>query len=202
MANAQFCESSSTSMYREFIKRKFPHNESLGLYVAPQLPGSKLGRILMKETRVKQPGDVVAMYLDSGLFSSSHLLLTDTKCFFEGGSFDLETLRSAKAEGKRIEFLISTPGSTQAVWFKSGSEEAATIIARLMDDLAYWDKESETETESSPGKYAAFEGSAVDWLLLRDEVMRSIDMLYERFQDGKLSLLEYEEKKTDLLGRL
>ena len=55
-------------MYREFIKRKFPQNEKLGLYVAPNLPGSKLGRILMKETRVRQPGDVAALYLDSGFF--------------------------------------------------------------------------------------------------------------------------------------
>jgi hypothetical protein len=39
-------------------------------------------------------------------------------------------------------------------------------------------------------------------LLLRDEVMRTIDMLHERFQDGKLSLIQYEEKKTELLARL
>ena len=42
----------------------------------------------------------------------------------------------------------------------------------------------------------------MDWLLLRDEVMRTIDQLYERFQDGKLSLLEYENKKEQLLARL
>ena len=189
-------------MYRDFIKRKFPHNESLGLYVVPNLPGSKLGKILMKETRVKQPGDVVAMYLDSGLFSTTFLILTDTKCYYEGGAFDLETLRGCRADGRTIEFNITGLGSTYSQKFKLADEKAASSLAKLLDDLAYWDKEKEEEIAEDPNKYKQFEGSALDWLLLRDEVMRTIDMLYERFQDGKLSLLEYEGKKAELLERL
>jgi hypothetical protein len=189
-------------MYRDFIKRKFPQNEDLGLFVAPHLPATKLGKILMKETRVKQPGDVVAMYLDSSFFGDTYLILTDTMCYYDGGTFELETLRSCKAEGKVLEILISGLGATTGQRIKIANEQAATTLAKLLDDLAYWDKEKETDTAPDPDRYKAFEGSALDWLLLRDEVMRTVDQLYERFQDGKLSMLEYESKKTDLLGRL
>lgn len=190
------------AMYRDFIKRKFPHNEDLGLYVSPRLPATKLGKILMKETRVKQPGDVVAMYLDTGFFGGSYVILTATQCFYEGGTLDLETLRGSKADGKTVEFMVSGMGSTYSQRVKLGDEQAATTIAKVMDDIAYWDKEAEDSTAPDPEKYAPFEGQALDWLLLRDEVMRTVDMLHERFQDGKLSLLEYESKKTELLARL
>ena len=189
-------------MYRDFIKRKFPHNEDLGLFVAPRLPATKLGKILMQETRVKQPSDVVAMYLDTGFFSSTYLILTDTTCYYQGGTFALETLRSCTASGKQIEFYISGLGSTTSQRISIGSQEAATTLAKVLDDLAYWDKDKENETAPDPEKYTQFEGQALDWLVLRDEVMRTVDMLYDRFQDGKLSLLEYESKKSELLARL
>jgi hypothetical protein len=201
-ANPQIWPQTEIPMYREFIKRKFPHNEDMGLYVSPRLPATKLGKILMKETRVKQPNDVIAMYLDTSFFGGTYLILTDTKCFYEGGTFDLETLRACKVDGKTVEFMISGMGSTYSQRVKLGDEQAANAIAKILDDLAYWDKGSEEETAHDPEKYKAFEGQALDWLLLRDEVMRTVDMLHERFQDGKLSLLEYESKKTELLARL
>ncbi len=189
-------------MYRDFIKRKFPQNDDIGLYVAPQLPATKLGKILMKETRVRQPTEVVAMYLDTSFFGSTYLILTDTKCFYQGGAFDLETLRGCKAEGKTIEFMITGIGSSTSQKVTLGDEQAANTVSKVLDDLAYWDKDAEAETAPDPKKYAQFEGQALDWLLLRDEVMRTVDMLYDRFQDGKLSMLEYESKKADLLARL
>ena len=189
------------SMYREFIQRKWPTNEKLGLYVSPNLPGGKLGKILMKETRV-QPSAVVAMYLERGFFSNDYFLLTDTKAYWPGGTMDLETLRSAKQQGKRVELMITGLTSTSSTFAKIGNEEVAGIIAKVMDDLAYHDPEAEAAGIPDKDKYAEFEGSALDWLLLRDEVMRTIDMLHERFQDGKLSLIEYESKKADLLDRL
>jgi hypothetical protein len=189
-------------MYKDFIKRKFPHNDDIGLFVAPQLPATKLGKILMKETRVRQPNEVVAMYLETGFFGSTYLILTDTKCYYDGGTFDLETLRGCKAEGKSIEFTITGVGSSFAQRVKLGDEQAAATVAKVLDDLAYWDKDAEAETAPDPEKYKQFEGQALDWLLLRDEVMRTVDMLYDRFQDGKLSMLEYESKKAELLARL
>lgn len=189
-------------MYREFIKRKFPHNESMGMYVAPRLPATKLGRILMKETRVKQPGDVAAMHLDSGLFGSTYIILTDDKIFWPDGSLDLANIRDARADGKRIEISVSSLGSAAVTKIKAGSDEAASALAKVLDDVAYFDPNKADELDSTAKDYSEFEGQAIDWLLLRDEVMRTIDMLHERFQDGKLSLIEYEEKKMQLLDRL
>jgi hypothetical protein len=189
-------------MYREFIKRKFPQNEKLGLYVAPRLPATKLGRILMKETRVKQPGDVAAMHLDSGLFGSTYVILTDDKVFWTDGSMDLVNIRDARADGKYIQISVSSLGSADVTKIKCGSEEAASALAKVLDDAAYFDPEKAEELDSSAKDYSKFEGQAIDWLLMRDEVMRTIDMLHERFQDGKLSLIEYEEKKMLLLDRL
>lgn len=189
-------------MYREFIKRKFPHNEKQGLFVAPKLPGAKLGRILMKETRVRQPGDVAALYLDSGFFGTTYVIFTDDKLYWADGAADLNTLRAARADGKRIELSVSGLGSSTTTRIKVGDDEVATALAKLLDDLAYHDPDRDQKLKAGKEKYAQFEGQAIDWLLLRDEVMRTIDLLYERFQDGKLSLLEYEAKKTELLGRL
>lgn len=190
-------------MYRDFIQRKFPANESEGLYVAPQLPGSKLGRILMKETRVAQPGDVVAMFLASGFFGSTYFLLTDTKAFHMDGEFDLERVRSAEADGKSMKVHLGTNTGTDVVKIKLGDSDVASIIAKVLDDLAFHDAGHEEQLQNKKrSDYAQFEGQAIDWLLLRDEVMRTIDLLHEKFQDGKLSLLEYENKKLDLLNRL
>lgn len=189
-------------MYRDFIARKFPNNESDGMFVAPRLPGSKLGRILMRETRVKQPGDVVAMYLDSGIFGSTYFLLTATKAFYDGGEFELERVRSAEADGKNIKVYLGAATGTDATRVKIGDRDVAAAIAKVLDDLAFHDPEKVAQTNKSERDYREFEGSAVDWLLLRDEVMRTIDMLHEKFQDGKLSLLEYESKKSELLDRI
>lgn len=190
-------------MYRDFIIRKFPANESEGLFVAPQLPGAKLGRILMKETRVAQPGDVVAMYLDTGFFGSTYFLLTDTKAFHMDGQFDLERVRSAQADGKHFLVALGTNTGTDQVRVKLGDADAAAAIAKVLDDLAFHDAgKEEILQNTSRSDYRQFEGQAIDWLLLRDEVMRTIDLLFEKFQDGKLSLLEYEGKKQELLDRL
>ena len=192
-----------STMYRDFIQRKFPANESEGLYVAPQLPGSKLGRILMKETRIAQPGDVVAMFLDTGFFGGTYFLLTDTKAYYPGGEFDLERVRNAEADGKNMQIHLGTNTGTSAVRVKLGDSDAASIIAKVLDDLAFHDAGHEQELQNTKrSDYSQFEGQAIDWLLLRDEIMRTIDLLHEKFQDGKLSLLEYENKKLDLLNRL
>ena len=188
-------------MYRDFILRKLQADENLGIFVAPNLPGAKLGRILNAETSIR-PGDVIAFYLDAGLWSTNYLIITNTKCHYPGGSVNLENLRGAKADGKRIEFMISAGSSTNAQYAKVGDEKVAALIAKALDDAAYYDPEAEKALSPDTKKYAEFEGQAIDWLLLRDEVMRTIDMLHERFQDGKLDLIQYEEKKEELLARL
>ncbi len=189
-------------MYRDFIKRKFPANESEGLYVTPNLGGSKLGRILNKETQI-QTGDVVAFYLDSGFFGSTYFILTNDHGYYPGGQFPLENVRSAEPDGKTLIVFVGTLTGATKTHIKLGDEDAATAIAKVLDDLAFYDPEKTAElAEADENKYAEFEGQAIDWLKLRDEIMLTIDMLHEKFQDGKLSLLEYEGKKAELLERL
>lgn len=189
-------------MYRDFIKRKFPANESEGLYVAPNLGGSKLGRILNKETHI-QTGDVVAFYLDSGFFGSTYFILTDTHGYYPDGQFPLENVRSSESDGKSLIVFVGTNTGASKTQIKLGDSDAARAIAKVLDDLAFHDPEKIADKAAADAnKYAAFEGQAVDWLKLRDQVMLTIDMLHEKFQDGKLSLLEYENKKAELLSRL
>lgn len=190
-------------MYRDFIQRKFAHNESQGLFVAPNLPGSKLGRILAKETRISQPGDVVALYLDSGFFGSTYFILTDDKAYFPDGQVPLENIRSADSDGKYLSIYTGTNTGTTKTSIKLGEEEVAKSIAKILDDLAFHDPVKVADmVGKGSDQYSKFEGKALDWILLRDEVMKTIDLLHEKFQDGKLSLLEYENKKSELLGRL
>lgn len=188
-------------MYADYIKRRFPQNDKEGMYAAPNLPAVKLGKILIKERSVKQPGDVAAMHLDEGVFSSSYILFTGEGCFYDGQSFLWEDTRGAVAEGKKIKVTLNVHGGGFSERFlKAKSETAAKMLATVIENIARHDPES-AQQEEKPS-YEDFEGSALDWLLLRDEVMKTIDLLYEKFMDGKLTLLEYEEKKTELLARL
>ncbi len=189
-------------MYRDFIKRKFPANPSEGMFVTPHLGGSKLGRILNKEKRI-QTGDVVAYYLDSNLFGSTYLVLTGTRCYYDGGQFNLENVRSAEADGKHLAVYLGTNTGADKIRLRLGDAGVVSTIAKVLDDLAFHDPvKVEDLMDKGPNKYAEFEGQAIDWLKLRDQVMLTIDMLHEKFQDGKLSLLEYESKKAELLARL
>jgi hypothetical protein len=185
-------------MYAELIKTKFPSDENLGLFVAPSLPAVKLGKVLSSETRIKQPGDVLAFHLDAGFFSSSYIILTATECFYPGSGFALAEVRDARADGKFAIANVNLKGSFTEHKMGCGSEGAAKVVARILNDIG-GEKE---EIKLPEPTYEGFDKAQVDWLKLRDEVMKTIDLLYEKFNDGKLSLLEYEEKKSDLLMRL
>lgn len=189
-------------MYRDFILRKFLTSEKLGFWKRPHLPGGKLGRILASETRIKQPGDVIAMHYSGGTFGKTYLILTETEVYHPNGNFLIEDLKMAERDGREIKVTVNRMGESHIQTVKAKNDEAARLIYKILDDLAYFDPESEGKEEDPEEKYAAFEGQAIDWLLLRDEVMKTIDLLHERFQDGKLSLLEYDSKKAELLSRL
>lgn len=187
-------------MYREFLQNKWPHNEQMGLYVIPRLPGSKLGRILNSEKRIKQPGDVIAMYYESGFWGATYFVVTDEKVFFKGHEFLLEDMRAVDLHDNKLSFTVNNLGQMGKVEFSASNNQAASAMAKVLGDLIHHDPTAPDGPD--PEQYAAYEGKALDWLLLRDEVMKTIDQLYEKFNDGKLSLLEYEEKKADLLARL
>jgi hypothetical protein len=187
------------SMFAELIKTKFPHDERAGLYKAPNLPAVKLGKVLMKDTRIASPNDVLAMYIVESAFSRSAVVFTDTRCFHDEGEFLLEDVKEAQVDGSRLTVWVNQKGSLLEHKIKTGSDQVAKSLQKLFQDIAYHDPVAAAAVENA---YEEFDGAELDWLKLRDEVMRTIDFLYDRFNDGKLSLLEYEEKKQELLDRL
>lgn len=189
-------------MYFDFIRSKFPNSPNLGLYTAPNLPAVKLGKIIMSDRRVKQPGDVVALYLEESLFSKTYVIFTSDECIYPDGQFNLADVKSAEPSGKSVVVNVNRLGAMNQFSFKVKDDEVATTIARVLSDVARFDPVAASKAADEKPDYSKFEGQAIDWLLLRDEVMKTIDQLFEKFNDGKLSLLEYEEKKADLLSRL
>lgn len=183
--------------FSSVLRRKFPHDPSLGMYVHPNLPASKLGKVLNDYTTVA-PGDVVAFYSDGGLFSSINVVLTKTDCHYPDGSFPLEEVKSATVDGSKVIVMANKGGNQFEHSFKVKSDEAAKVFSKIFSEVQYFDGDSETDE----GDYSKFSKEAVDWLEIRDEVMRTIDVLYEKFNDGKISLLDYEQKREELLSRL
>ena len=186
-------------MYGSLLKEKFPHDERAGLYKVPNMPAVKLGKILMKDTRITSPNDVIALHLNSGTFSSSAILFTQSRCFYDEGEFLLEDVKEAQAKGSRMTIFINQKGGLIPHSFKVKNDQVAQTLQKLFQNIAWYDPKAHEMVEKV---YEGYEGAELDWLKLRDEIMRTIDMLYERFNEGKLSLLEYEEKKQELLKRL
>ena len=183
--------------FSELIERRFPHLPAEGFYVRPQLPATQLGRVLASNTRISSPADVVAFYRFSTTFSSGSVVLTGSDCFFDGGSFRLADLRGAQADGKQVVVHLAGPTQQQ---LRCGSESDARRLATALEAVANAPK-AETLL-ASVDAYASFSPEAVQWLELRDEVLRTVERLNELFQDGKISLLEFEETRERLLSRL
>lgn len=183
------------------LKAKFPHDEQAGLYVAPKMPAVKLGKLLMRDSRVSSPSDVVAMHLIESMFSTSGVYFTATKCYYEGGEFLLEDARDCLVDGSTCTVTANSLGSFQQHRFKVKNEQVANIFRKVFQDMGYRDPVAE-EAVAAVIQLDTLNRDEIGWLKLRDEMMRTIDQLYARFNDGKLSLVEYEEKKAELLDRL
>lgn len=188
-------------MYTDLIKRKFPHDDQLDLYVQPKLPAVKLGKALMKDTRVASPSDVVAVHMHGGMFSSSLVIFTAEKCYYPGGSFLLEDVRDATIDAKSLTVTANQGGAPTNHKFSVKNEDVARVLRKIFSDIAYYDAKTEKHVAQTY-ENLGYNPEEIKWLKLRDEVMRTIDLLSERFNDGKLSLLQFEEKKDDLLSRL
>ncbi|MDP5171200.1 MAG: hypothetical protein NWR72_13230 [Bacteroidia bacterium] len=188
-------------MYADLIKEKFPHDEGLDLYKAPQLPAVKLGKVLMKDTRIASPNDVLGLHLWSGFLGGGFLAFTQDRVYYDGGEFALEDVKGADAKGDKILVTTNLQGQLIPHEVDVKNEAVAKALARILEAISALDPKAEAalSTTYDPERYSAAE---IDWLKLRDEVMRTIDFLYERYNDGKLNMLEYESKKEELLGRL
>jgi len=187
--------------FSDILKRKFPFDARLDCYVVPHIPATMLSRAAMQLTRIPAPTDVIALHRISGTFTNDYIAFTGTVCYHAANSFRLEDVRDASADGRAISVVINQGGQSTTQRMKAASDEAARLLAGILDDLVYL-KNQEQEADIPPADYSGFDPAAVPWLQIRDEVMKTIDQLYQRFQDGKLSLTEYEAKKFELLARL
>ncbi|MBX3102116.1 MAG: hypothetical protein KF690_06390 [Bacteroidetes bacterium] len=188
--------------FEDIILRRFPHNEAKGFFRKPDIPNGPKARVLNDYTRVN-PNDVLAFYRYGSLLgSSSSLLFTPTHLWHPKGSIALADLKGASVQEKTLAIAFNAGGAMGAQPFKCDTAEDAAQLAGFLENLAMAPKAEDLVQQAAPKSYEGYSPEAVQWLEIRDEVMRTIDLLSERFQDGRLNLLEYEEKKADLLSRL
>jgi hypothetical protein len=186
-------------MFADILKEKFPQDERNGLYKTPQLPAVKLSKLLIRDTRIASPSDVVALHLNEGTFSSTALIFTKDTCYYDGGSFPLGSVREVQAKGAKLTVFVNQNADLLPHSFAVKNETVATILQRLLESLGRVDPAAEKAVQRV---YEGFSDTELNWLNLRDEIMRTIDLLYDKYNDGKISLLDYEMKKEDLLKRL
>jgi len=186
--------------YRVLLLRKFPENPTLGFYRHPKLPSSLLGRTLVRFLHVTSPADVVAFYYQTGFLRSYEVLFTDTHVYDKEAYFPLEDIRGVERQGAHLILQVNQVGRTLPYRMKLGSQLAAELMERVFDLIVHAPKEDMIERVIE--RRANLNLASVQWLELRDEVLRTIDLLHEKYQEGKLSLLEYEMLREDLLRRL
>lgn len=186
--------------YRVLLLRKFPENPTFGFYRHPKLPSSLLGRTLVRFLHVTSPADVVAFYYQERFLRTYEVLFTDTHVYDKKAYYPLEDIRGVQRRDRQIYLEITQLGRLIVHEMPMGSVIAAELMERVFDMIVRAPKEDAIEKVIQ--KRAGLNPASVQWLELRDEVLRTIDLLYEKYQEGKLSLLEYEMLREDLLRRL
>jgi hypothetical protein len=187
--------------YADALQKRFPHDDAQGLYRSPMIPAGPLGKAFRSFRTISTPKDILGLHHQSGMLGSVSLAVTATHLHHDKGSIPLDDLRSAEADGNTLTVTAMTLGIASQLRLRCGSERAASLLARCLDDLRY----QETPPELVPadmGDYSQYSPEAQLWLELRDEILRTLDQLHERFQLGRLNLMEYEEAKANLLRRL
>lgn len=187
--------------FTEVILRKFPYDEKLEFYVKPNMPAGKLGKALASNSKI-QAAEVLAFHLYGGLFSSGAVVFTPTLCYFEGGSIRLEDVKGASKSDKFIQVDVNQGGRITSNKIRCQNAEASALLENVFNAIIDAPKTDDIPILVEKKDYSSYTKEAINWLELRDEVMATIDMLHQRFMDGKISLIEYEDKKLDLLSRL
>ncbi|MCS6895402.1 MAG: hypothetical protein NZZ60_04545 [Bacteroidia bacterium] len=186
--------------YRVLLLRKFPENPTLGFYRHPKLPSSLLGRTLVRFLHVTSPADVVAFYYHERLFRSYEVLFTDTHVYDKQAYYPLEDIRGVERKGDTLILEVNQLGRALLHQMPLGVDLAAELMERVFELIIRAPKEDAIEKVIQ--MRTGLNMASVQWLELRDEVIRTIDLLHEKYQEGKLSLLEYEMLREDLLRRL
>ncbi len=187
--------------FSDVIKRKFPYDEKLEFYVKPNLPAGKLSKALASNSKI-QAAEVIACHLYGGLFSSGAVVFTPTLCYFEGGSLRLEDVKGASKGDKFVQVDVNQGGRLTTNKIKCQNAEAAALLENVFNAIIDAPRTDNISILVEKKDYSSYSKEAINWLELRDEIMATIDMLHQRFMDGKISLIEFEDKKTDLLSRL
>jgi hypothetical protein len=187
--------------FSQVLQPRFPNDGALKLYAAPHIPAAKLGSAMSKYHAIAVPKDVIGVVEYGSLFSGGLHAFTGKMCYHPGGKFALEDMRSVSSHQDRVEVTLNQGGLTSTVFLKVENPNAARLLVNALDAVVFAPKTEDIVPERD---YAAegFSPEAINWLELRDEVMKTVDMLYQRFQDGKISLTEWETKRFELLERL
>ncbi len=186
--------------YRALLLRQFPENPTLGFYRHPKLPSSLVGRSLGRFLHVTSPADVVAFYHHDRLFRSHEVMFTDTHFYDRQAYFPLEDVRAAQQKGSNVVVGLQQVGKLISHTMELGQSMAAELMVRVFEMIIQAPKDDLLERTRE--LRAGLNPQSIQWLELRDEVLRTIDLLHEKYQEGKLSLLEYETLKEDLLRHL
>lgn len=187
--------------FTDVIIRKFPYDENLGFYVKPNMPAGKLGKALTSNSKI-QAADVVAFHIYGGLFSSGAVVFTPTLCYFEGGVVRLEDIKSATHGDKFVKLDVNQGGRYTSSQVRCQDANAASLLVNVFNAIIDEPRVDSQTILVEKKDYSQYSKEAINWLELRDEIMATIDMLHQKFMDGKISLVEYEERKADLLNRL
>lgn len=184
-------------MYREQIQRIVTPDERLGIYVAPALPAVKLGKLLMKETRVPAPGQVVAFFEPPS--GNIWIILTDTVCYYPGDMFPIAQVTHIFQESAKLEIGLRNGTLEQTRNIDCKDEALARLLRKVLLTLHGQVVE---ELEESTADYSAFEPSEQAWLKHRDKTLTRIRDAYSEFNIGKRSLIQYEDTVSELLKQL
>ncbi len=186
--------------YRALLLRHFPENPTLGFYRYPKLPSSLVGRSLGRFLHVTSPADVVAFYRYDRLFRSYEVMFTDTHFYDEEAYFPLEDVRGVQRKDTRLLVGLRQVGKLLTHTIDLGHPLSAELMEKVFEMIIHAPKDDMLERVRH--LRAGLNPASIQWLELRDEVLRTIDLLHEKYQEGKLSLLEYETLKDDLLRHL
>ncbi|MFW5658977.1 MAG: hypothetical protein ACOCZ8_03235 [Bacteroidota bacterium] len=186
--------------FSDILTEGFPTAPKHGLYGGKDIPGSKQGRALSAYKDIPTPSAILGVCDYGNMLRGGVHAFTGTMAYTTEGEFPLEELRSVTSSERIVQLTVNAAGQSRVLQIKTESPEAAEMLTRALDRIVYAPKAADLLEEAQD--YSDFDPEQIKWLELRDEIMKTIDQLHERFQLGKISLTEYENKKTDLLARL
>jgi hypothetical protein len=187
--------------YSDAVLRRFPTDANLGFYAKPNLPTGKLGRALGAYTKLN-PTDILAIHEYGNLFNGGSLAFTARQLWHPKGFINFEDIRSAASADKDVTVQVNQGGTVVPVLLRANSPQAAQLLVNVLDVISYPDQADENTEPTPDYEQAGFQHTEISWLKLRDEVLKTIDLLHQKFQDGKIGLQEWEDKKADLMARL